>query len=147
MCDHFTGFPVIPGPSHDAWFLQTVHVLVLFASVCRLVLRSVWLRRRRLVTCCGAWQRTCSWQRDPKGWAPLPPVRSRPRLPSARPEFKMFFRLVSVVLSLRPQLPRTPLRWQRWPGPARRRRISSQASSGWGPLPQGIKTYAERGKN
>ena len=30
----------------------------------------------------GAWQTTCIWQRDPKDWAPLPPVWSRPPLPS-----------------------------------------------------------------
>ena len=30
----------------------------------------------------GAWQTTCIWQRGPKDWAPLPPVWSRPPLPS-----------------------------------------------------------------
>ena len=54
-----------------------------------------------------------------------------------QPNFKMFVRLVCVVLSLRPRLPLTLLCSECWPGPARRRRISSEASSGWGPLPAG----------
>jgi len=45
--------------------------------------------------------------------------------------------LFVCLLSLRPRLPLTLLCSECWPGPARRRRISSEASSGWGPLPPG----------
>ena len=65
--------------------LQSIHFFCGFflgQSVIEVCLTEEKTAGTRVLRSGGAWQRTCGWQRDPKDWAPLPPARGWPRLPS-----------------------------------------------------------------